>query len=428
MKPIDKRILGIAIPSIISNITVPLLGLVDISIVGHMGDAVYIGAIAVGSMIFNVMYWLLGFLRMGTGGMTSQALGSRDLPLSTEILLRSLTVAIMLAALIILQVPLSHSAFALISPSHDVVRLASAYFSICIWGAPAMLGLYSMTGWYIGMQNTKIPMFVSLVQNVVNIVASLSFVYLCGMKIEGVAFGTLIAQYSGIAVSAGLWFTYYSRLRKHVSMKGVFTRGGMSRFFTVNRDIFLRTIFLVSVNFFFISAGARQGDLILAVNTLLMTMYTIFSYVEDGFAYAGEAICGRYYGAGNMPGMFTTIKRLFMWGGVMVVLFTSLYAFGGDTLLSILTNDDKVIYAADTYYWWAVFIPLAGMSAFILDGVFIGMTATRQMLLSSFLSAMFFYIIYYVAIGSMGNHALWLAFITFLIMRSVVLGIVLKNL
>lgn len=426
MKSLDRRIFDIALPSIVSNITVPLLGLVDIGIAGHMGDAVYIGAIAVGSMMFNVIYWLFGFLRMGTGGMTSQALGARDLPRVVSTLLRSLGVAMLLSVLLIVfQVPLRWLALAVISPSADVVELASAYFGICIWGAPAMLGLYALTGWFVGMQNTRVPMVVSLVQNVVNIVASLFFVYLCGMKIEGVALGTLIAQYSGLVVSALLWLRYYSRLHRFAVFRGLFTRDEMSRFLSVNRDIFLRTLFLVSVNFYFLSVGARQGDVVLAVNTLLMTMYTIFSYIEDGFAYAGEAVCGRYYGAGNTDGLRRTVRRLFVWGAVMTVLFTMLYALGGEAFLGLLTDDAGVVEAAGEYYWWAVMIPAAGVSAFILDGVFIGLTATRGMLLSSAVSAAVFFTVCTLLSHLLGNHALWLAFVVYLAMRGAVEGILL---
>ena len=201
----DKQILQIAVPSIVSNVTVPLLGMLDVAIVGHMGDAAYIGAVAVGSMIFNLVYWLFAFLRMGTSGMTAQALGRRDLVEVTRILVRSAGIAVGIAALlIVLQVPLQWLMFWLIGPTADVAPFAAAYFHIVIWGAPASLGLFGLMGWYIGMQNTRIPMFVSIMQNIVNIIASLTLVYGFGMKIEGVATGTVIAQYAGLLVALGL--------------------------------------------------------------------------------------------------------------------------------------------------------------------------------------------------------------------------------
>ena len=229
----DRQILQIALPSIVSNITVPLLGMIDVAIVGHMGSPVYIGAVAVGSMIFNLVYWLFGFLRMGSSGMTAQALGGRNLTEVTRILMRAITVALGIAlTLIILQWPLKQLMFWLIGPTTDVLPYASTYFNIVIWGAPASLALFSLTGWYIGMQNTRIPMFISIMQNIVNILASLTLVYGFGLKIEGVALGTVIAQYAGLLMAlAGLHF--YRKLRRHLMMKGLFVREAMKQFFTV---------------------------------------------------------------------------------------------------------------------------------------------------------------------------------------------------
>lgn len=420
MNKTDRQILRIALPSIASNITVPLLGLVDTAIVGHMGDAAYIGAIAVGSMIFNVYYWVFGFLRMGTSGMTSQALGRRDLPEVTRLLLRSLAVGGMVAlALLVLQRPLFAVALSVIRPSADLLPSVSTYYDICIWGAPAMLGLYGLTGWYIGMQNTRIPMVVAIVQNVVNIAASLSFVYALGMKVEGVALGTLVAQYAGLLCAVVMLVTGYGRLRTYVSWTGIFVRAAMVRFFGVNRDIFLRTLFLVAINLYFLSAGASQGTVVLAVNTLLMQLFTLYSYVMDGFAYAGEALCGRHKGADNGAALGHSVRRLFFWGTSLAVAYTLAYAVGGEPFLCLLTDEAEVISAAGPYFPWAVLIPLAGMAAFIWDGVFIGLTATRGMLVSSALSAVVFFVLYSLLSSSMDNHALWLAFIAYLSARGV---------
>ncbi len=425
----NRKILNIAVPSIVSNITIPLLGLVDTAISGHMGSAVYIGAVAVGSMIFNVIYWLCGFLRMGTSGMTSQALGSRDLDSVASLLARSMAVALGIAtAIIVLQVPIGNIAIYLVNPTADIRSAAHTYFSVCVWGAPAMLCLYSLTGWYIGMQNTRLPMFISIFQNVVNIVASLTFVYGMDMKIEGVALGTLTAQYTGLVVSLALWSNTYGRRLFYRIHWCQLTNGlEMKRFFTVNRDIFLRTLFLVSVNFYFLSAGASQGNIVLAVNTLLMQLFTLFSYVMDGFAYAGEALCGRLHGAGNKPEFHRTIKRLFAWGTALSIAYTLVYAVGGNAFLSLLTNNNAVIAASDAYFPWAVLIPLCGMAAFIWDGVFIGTTATRGMLVSSVVSAVVFFAIYIVLRTSLHNHALWIAFLVYLAMRGVTQTVIFKK-
>lgn len=417
----NKQILQIALPSIVSNITVPLLGLIDVAIVGHLGAPAYIGAIAVGGMLFNIIYWIFGFLRMGTSGMTSQAYGKRDIPEIVRLLLRSVGIGLAVAILLILlQVPIRQAAFLIIHPTEEVRELATLYFHICIWGAPAMLGLYGLSGWYIGMQNSRIPMYIAITQNIVNIVASLSLVYLCNMKVEGVALGTLIAQYAGFFMGVALWMYQYGKLEKYIIWKGILQKEAMSRFFRVNRDIFLRTLCLVAVTLFFTSAGASQGVIILAVNTLLMQLFTLFSYVMDGFAYAGEALSGRYIGARNREAFTDTTRRLFAWGGVMAVLFTLVYALGGNAFLGLLTDDKEVIAAADTYFYWALAIPVAGIAAFIWDGIFIGATATRGMLLSMAIAAICFFALYYGLRPVLGNHALWLAFLTYLFMRGVV--------
>ena len=412
MKPRDRQILQIALPSIVSNITVPLLGLIDVAIVGHLGAPAYIGAIAVGGMLFNIIYWIFGFLRMGSSGMTSQALGRRDLPEVVRILLRSVGIGMAVAAVLIaLQVPIRQAAFLLIQPTDEVRRMATVYFHICIWGAPAMLGLYGLTGWFIGMQNSRTPMFIAITQNVVNIVASLSLVFGCGMKVEGVALGTLIAQYAGFVMGLTLWLRQYGKLKKYLPGRqgsgadtdgsGLWEHQAMRRFFAVNRDI-------------------AQGEIILAVNTLLMQLFTLFSYVMDGFAYAGEAMSGRYIGARNRAAFGDTVRRLFVWGFLMAVLFTLAYAFGGNAFLCLLTDDRQVTAAADSYFGWALAIPAAGVAAFIWDGVFIGATATRGMLLSMAAAAVCFFALHYGLRPVLGNHALWLAFIVYLFVRGAV--------
>lgn len=423
-----RRILSIAVPSIVSNITVPLLGLIDIAIVGHLGNVSYIGAIAVGAMIFNLVYWIFGFLRMGASGMTSQALGSRNLTEVVRLLLRSLAVSLAIALLlIILQTPLQKIMFALIQPTADIAPLSSTYYYIVIWGAPAMLGLYGLTGWYIGMQNTRIPMLVSIIQNVTNIIASLTLVAGLGMGFRGVAFGTVIAQYTGFFIALALLLRYYGRLGKYIELDGLFARRAMTRFFSVNGDIFMRTLFLVAVNLFFTSAGARQGAVILAVNTVLMQLYLLFSYFMDGFAYAGEAICGHYYGAGNNAAVRATVRRLFLWGAVVVAVFTAVYALGGEGFLHLLTDDNTVIAASGEYFPWALAVPMAGVAAFVWDGVFIGLTATRGMLVSSVIAAVAFFSTYFLLQPSLGNHALWLAQIVYLSMRGIIQSVIFSS-
>ena len=425
MKDINRQILRIAVPAIVSNITVPLLGLVDVAIVGHLGSAAYIGAIAVGGMIFNVMYWLFGFLRMGTSGMTSQALGQRNFTEVVRLLIRSLGVGLSVALLLILlQVPLRELALYIMEPTANVRRYAEIYFDILIWGAPAMLGLYGFTGWFIGMQNSRLPMYIAIMQNVVNIAAGLCLVFGLGMKVEGVALGTLIAQYAGFLVAGLMWFAGYRRLWKYFCGAGLFGWNSMKRFLEVNRDIFLRTLCLICVMLFFTSAGSWQGETVLAVNTLLMQFYMIFSYFMDGFAYAGEAISGKYYGAGNRVGLKDAVRNLFGWGVVMMILFTLLYIIGGANFLGLLTSDERVIAASGEYLGWAVLIPLAGMSAFVFDGIFIGITQSKSMLCSTAIASASFFGMYFGLHPLLGNHALWLAFILYLVLRGIVLFVI----
>lgn len=417
---INKRILQIAVPSIISNITVPLLGLIDVTIVGHLGAAAYIGAIAVGGMLFNIIYWIFGFLRMGTSGMTSQAYGKHDLDEVARLLLRSVGVGLLIAIILVtLQYPIRKLAFTFIQTTEEVERLATLYFRICIWGAPAMLGLYGFAGWFIGMQNSRFPMYIAITQNIVNIAASLCFVYLFHMKVAGVAWGTLTAQYAGFLMALLLWRRYYGGLKKHVAWHEVLKKEAMLRFFQVNRDIFLRTLCLVIVTLFFTSAGAAQGEIVLAVNTLLMQLFTLFSYIMDGFAYSGEALVGKYVGANNQPALYRTVRQLFIWGVGLSTGFTLLYFFGGKSFLGLQTNEISVIREAENYFYWVLAIPLTGFAAFLWDGIFIGATATRQMFYSMLVASGSFFLVYYSLHEWMGNHALWLAFIVYLSLRGI---------
>ena len=418
MKETDKQILNIALPAIVSNITVPLLGLVDVTIVGHLGNAAYIGAIAVGGMLFNIIYWIFAFLRMGTSGMTAQLFGKHLAGEMAQMVVRSVGIGMMAAfALIILQIPIKEAAFLFIHPTEEIKGLATTYFHICIWGAPATLGLYGLTGWYIGMQNSHIPMTIAITQNVVNIIASLCLVYIGGLKVEGIALGTLIAQYAGFLMGIGLWIRHYGGLWKFFSRKGLWEQQAMWHFFQINRDIFLRTLCLVAVTLFFTSSGAEQGEIILAVNTLLMQLFTLYSYIMDGFAYAGEALIGKHIGAQNYPAYTCTRKHLFAWGGIMALLFTIAYATGGNAFLTLLTDETEVIEASGNYLGWALIIPIAGMAAFIWDGIYIGATNTRGMLQSMAVATGCFFLLYYTLHRTWGNHALWLAFLAYLSVR-----------
>ena len=408
----NKQILHIALPSIISNITVPLLALVDTTIVGHLGSASYIAAIALGGMIFNMIYWLFNFLRMGTGGLTAQAYGANQHQATSYILLRSLTIAGGIAlTLLLLQRPIFQVTFHFVTATTEVRSLASIYFNILIWGAPAMLALYSFTGWFLGMQNARIPMCIAITQNVVNIAVSTLLVFGCHLKIEGVALGTLISQYTALLLAVIFCLTKFA-VKQHFELKAILDINTLKRFFQVNRDIFLRTLCLIAVTTYFTSAGSTQGELTLAANTLLMQFFIIFSYFMDGFAYAGEALGGRYFGAHDRLNFQRVTRCLFAWGGALSVLFFFIYFLSGTSLLHLLTNDSQVINRAQQYLPIIYFIPLISFAAFLFDGLYIGTTATRYMLISMFCASAAFFVL--INVCTLSNTLLWLAFLVYL--------------
>lgn len=431
MKELDRKILWLALPSIVSNITVPLLGLCDVTIMGHVGGAVHIGAIAVGSMIFNVMYWLFVFLRMSTSGLTAQAYGARRWQEARRLLRRGLAVALSFGlAIVVMQVPLRWLTFWLMQAEGDVATLCTPYYHICVWGAPAVLGLYVVMGWLVGMQNTRVPMMIAIGQNVVNITLSLVLVIGFGMGIRGVALGTVVAQWAGFLAGLGFLSAGYRALGASYSPSDrpvTDEADTPKKHASLNLDIFLRTLCLVSVNLYFTSAGAAQGALILAANTLLMQFFMFYSYIMDGFANAGEALSGRFLGAAEPQMLRQTVRRLFGWGCGVALLFTAAYLLGGMSLLRLMTSDASVVNTARSFLPWAVLIPVAGMAAFVWDGIFIGNTLSRGMLVSCFWAAVTFFGLWFALSSVVGNHALWIALLTYLAMRGLLQTIIWKR-
>ncbi len=419
----NRKILALAIPNIISNITVPLLGMVDLAIVGRLGDDALLGGIAVGGTIFNFLYWNFSFLRMGTSGFTAQAYGARQFREASKVLVRALSVAVAVALVIwALQLPVVRMAMGVMDGSEAVESAASRYFLVRIWAAPATLSLYAFTGWFIGMQNARIPMWISIVINIVNIVSSLLAVWVWDMGIQGVALGTVIAQWSGVLMAILIIKKYYGRFfsRDTFRSSGVLSWSVMRWFFKVNSDIFLRTICLVAVFTYFTVASTKMGDTLLAVNTLMLQLFTLFSYMMDGFAYAGEALAGRYYGAGNLPMLHKAVRSLLLWGTGVMLLFTAVYAAAGQQILGIFTPSPAILDAARDYSVWAVLVPVCSFLAFILDGIVVGITATWIMRNAMFVATLFFFGIYFLLELRWGNSGLWIAFLIYLFMRGVV--------
>lgn len=418
---VNRQILSLAIPSIVANVTTPLLAFADTAIVGHMGSPVYIAAIAVGGTLFNMLYWLFGFLRMGSSGLTAQQYGMGQDGDISQVLHRSLSLSFIGAFLIIL----SHSLLLTVmlrffgsDPETD--QFVGRYFNILVYGAPAVLASYSLNGWFIGIQDTRTPMWVSLSVNVINILVSLTMVFILRLSIAGVAIGTLVAQWSGFLMLLFFAIRRGYSLRTF-TLKTLTDGEGLRKFFSVNVDIFLRTLCLIAVTVWFTRVGAREGAVMLSVNALLMQFFILFSYFMDGFAYAAEGLAGSSLGAGDYSSLRKIIANLFRWGVGVAVFFTVVYGIWGDWILSVLSDEESVISASADYRWWVLAIPFAGFASFTWDGIFIGLTKTGWMLLSMAGAMAVFFIVLNLTFPSMGNNGLWLAFILYLFTRGVVL-------
>ena len=421
----NKQILRLAIPNIITNITVPLLGMVDTAIVGHLqnGDGVdYIGAIAVGTMIFNIIYWNFGFLRMGTSGFTAQAYGAKDKEEQANILFRACFIAIAAALLLIIfQKPIGKLSLMLIEDKNSVGALALSYFSVRIWAAPATLSMYALKGWLIGMQDSKNPMWISIIINLLNIIFSFVLVFYFDMSIKGVALGTVIAQYGGLITTLLIWRKKYKEIAKYFNVKKAISLEKMKLFFKVNSDIFLRTLCLITVTSYFTIASTKMPYPTLAMNTLLMQFFTLFSYFMDGFAYAAESLCGKAKGENNYPQLQAFVKRFLLWGGVISILFIIIYALFGENILGIFTDNKDVIEYSKNYLHWILLIPITGFIAFLYDGILIGLTESVVMRNAIFISTAAFFLIFYLLSPYIGNNALWIAFLTYLLGRSLLM-------
>lgn len=427
-KSINKSILNLAIPNIVTNITVPLLGLVDLALMGHLNDPVYIGAIALGSIIFNVIYASFNFLRMGSTGLAAQALGAGKKDEVTLVLIRSLLVALGLAAsLILLQYPIQWISFLILDGSNEVRTLAQEYFYIRIWAAPATIGLYAFFGWFFGVQNSKIPMIIALVINLVNITLNLVFVLGFGMTSNGVALGTVIAQYSGLILAIFFLFKKYRSYIVTFPVKIILQAKALAIFFKVNSDIFIRTLLLLLTLAFFTNTSAKLGDDILAINTLLFQFFFIFSYFADGFAFAGEALTGKAFGANNRTLLKSTISHLFYWGWGAAILTSLIYFFGIDLLMSILTTNESIRSLAKEYNFWVIIIPLTSTAAFIWDGIYVGVTASKEMRNVMIISTLLIFLpAYFLTYNSWGNNALWFALNLFMFGRTILMWVMWK--
>ena len=412
-----REILALSIPAIVSNLTTPLLGLVDVAITGHLGAAVYIAAIAVGGSMFNMLYWLFNFLRMGSSGITAQAFGAGNTGQCHAVLFRASAIGFAIGlAMILLSAPLGEAILRFMDADGATEALARRYFGICIWGAPAVMLSYAFAGWFIGMQDSRSAMWTAIATNVVNIGVSLTLVLGLGWKIEGVAAGTTAAQWAGAMIGVIIVIRKYRPAP--LPLNEVFNTGELTRFFRLNADIFLRTCCLVAVTLWFTHAGALQGPEILAANAILLQLFMLFSFFMDGFAYAGEALAGKFTGAMRSDSLRSLIRDLMLTGTVCAVVFSAVYIIAGDWFVAIIADNHDVVSTARQYVVWAAVIPLCGFGAFVWDGIFVGLTATRSMLLSMAVAVAVFFILYFSLIHRLGNNALWLAFNIYLLVRA----------
>ncbi len=418
---LNHSILKLAIPNIISNITVPLLGLVDMMLMGHLDSVSYIGAIGLGGTIFSVMYSIFSFMRAGTTGFTAQAYGGNNHQEISYGFYRSMGIALIATVLVLsLQRPIEWIAMQLLNGSDEVLRYTTDYFRVRIWAAPAVLSLYTFNGWYIGMQNTTIPMVIAILINAVNIGLSVLFVNVFHMGVTGVALGTVIAQYIGLLTAVIFMLARYRQYLIPIEKKVLLQADKLKRFFKVNADFMIRSILLVLTIAFFTNQSAKLGDDILAVNMILMQFFYIFSYFTDGFAYAGEALVGRFTGAHDHENLKKTIKYLLLWGLGLSIPFTLLYWAFPETFIHLISDQPGIAEQARPYYIYMILIPVITFAAFLWDGIYIGATAAKEIRNTMIIASLIVFLpAWHFLMPIYGNHGLWIAFLLFMVARGV---------
>jgi MATE family multidrug resistance protein len=414
---VNKEILRLAIPNILSNISVPLLSTVDTALMGQL-SALHIGAVGVGSMIFNFIYWNFGFLRMGTTGITAQEYGKKSDHSIFLTLSRALFIAFILAALVmLLQYPFAELSFYLMNLSDNQLPIVSEYFYIRIWAAPATLALYAFMGWYFGMQNAIFPLVLTITINVVNIICSIIFIKYLGYEAAGVAYGTVIAQYVGLFLAIFLFFYKYRYLLQHFNQQAILKWQELKQFLKINGDIFIRTFCLTFAFGFFYSQSSVGGAQILAVNVILLQFLNWMSYGIDGFAYSSESLVGKYTGANNQTQLNQAIRLSFLWALGLAGLYSIIYWVFGTPLIAIFSNETDLIAATQPYLIWMIIFPILSTPCYIWDGIFIGLTASKAMRDCMIISLVIYLFTHYALKSTWGNHGLWLALLIFMIAR-----------
>lgn len=408
MNILNREILKLAIPSILANITVPLVGIADIAVAGHLSGsaAIFIGGISIGSLLFDMLYWNFSFLRIGTGGMTAQAYGRDDMSAAAATLIRSVFVSMLIAiSCILIQWAFVDFVFLFVKCSPEVRALAETYFHIRIWAAPATLTLMALKGWFIGMQNSVIPMATDLIVNGMNIAGSIILAMglpawgFSGIGFPGISVGTVAAQYSGLLFAVSmLMLRYRKKVFAGFSLKDAresFTGHEMKRFFNLNADLFIRSLAIMGIYAGITVISARYGDMMLAVSSILVQLMMIFSYFTDGFAYAGEALTGKFIGRRDKPAVRQTVRSVFAWSMGVAAVFMVLYAFFARPMLYVLTSDTEVVTASMEFIHWLIPMPIIGCAAFTWDGIYVGATASKPIRNSTLWAVLGFFIVWF---------------------------------
>ncbi|MBN1300995.1 MAG: MATE family efflux transporter [Melioribacteraceae bacterium] len=419
----NKRILKLAVPNILSNLSVPLLSSVDTAVVGHLEGIYYLGAIAIGSMIFNFIYWGFGFLRMGTTGITAQAYGSKNKFRIAEIFFRSLLIAVIIGIiLIVLRPVILLVSFSLIDVSSDVSRYAVSYFNIRILAAPATLGLYVFHGWYLGIQNARIPLILTVFVNILNIGLNLLFVYHYDMKSDGVALGTVISQYFGLIMASSIFYKGFREYHIFIKIKTLLNSIELRKFVQINSDIFIRTLMLIFAFSFFIVKSGEMGDHILAANTILLQFWTILSYGIDGFAFSAESLVGMFLGSRDKKNYFKAIRFSFYWASGLGFILMIIYFVFSEMLIAVFTSNEFIQGICSIYIGYTIGAPVLNSVCYIWDGIYLGAAVTRPLKTSMVVSALFIFLpIFYFLEPYLGNHALWWALLIFMAARGIIL-------
>ena len=419
-RPTSREVWRIAAPLVVSNVSVPLLGMVDTGVTGHLDDAAYLGAVAVGSALFGFLFIAFNFLRMGTTGVAAQQFGRNDFDALRSSLGQAAIVALAIAALLlVLQKPLGAIGLALLGPEPDVLVHAERYFSIRIWSAPATLLGYALIGWFIGLQDARTPLAIVVTTNVVNVVLDLWFVLGLDMKVAGVAWASVIAEYSGVVL--GLAFALRA-LRRHPGRwrtEDLKAPSAYAAFLSINARLFVRTIALVGTLTFVTAQGARLGGLVLAANAILMNLQNLISFVLDALAHAAEALVGKAIGEGSAGRLRRSVSLSLRWSVAMALGFCAIFAIGGGYLIALLTDLPDVRATANTYLPWMILSPIVSVWSFTYDGVFVGATRAKEMRDIMLLSALVVFLPAWYLLQPWGNHGLWLAFTLFMAARGV---------